>query len=63
MTIKSKEEAQKFIEQVAEENGLVTPDEREFLEKYKPGILKKLNNLRKQLGSATRTYVLFIIRH
>jgi hypothetical protein len=60
MPIASKDEAQTFIEQVTEDNGLVTPEEREYLERGKPGLLKKIDNLRLKLGNATKAYALLI---
>jgi len=60
MPIASKNEAQRFIEQVAEDNGLVTPEEREYLERGTPGLLKKIDNLRSKLGHATKAYALLV---
>jgi hypothetical protein len=53
MPIASRNEAQNFIKQVAEKNGLITPKEKEYLRKG--GLLTKVDNLRSQLGIATKT--------
>ena len=59
----NRQEAQTFIDKLRQDNGGLTPEDREFLERERPGVLHTLNNVRRKLGVATRTYVKLVNRH
>lgn len=52
------EKAQQFIDELRNENGGITKDDREFLERKRPGVLKSFDNIRRKLGASTQMFVL-----
>lgn len=52
----SREEAQKFINNLRIENGALTEDDINFLKRERPRILQILDTVRHKLGASTKTY-------
>jgi hypothetical protein len=52
--------ARKFIDGVRRENGGLTKDDTEYLQK-KPHLFEMYNTTRRELGASTRTYVPFSV--
>ncbi|TGO32803.1 hypothetical protein BHYA_0288g00120 [Botrytis hyacinthi] len=48
------EKARQFIDELRYENGGITKDDREFLERKRPGVLKSFDNIRRKLGASTQ---------
>ncbi|TGO13902.1 hypothetical protein BTUL_0061g00190 [Botrytis tulipae] len=48
------EKAQKFIDELRRENGGITKEDRQFLKREKPDILRSFDNIRRKLGSSTQ---------
>ncbi|TGO51966.1 hypothetical protein BOTNAR_0339g00020 [Botryotinia narcissicola] len=48
------EKAQKFIDELRRENGGITKEDREFLKREKPDILRSFDNIRRKLGASTQ---------
>ncbi|TGO71885.1 hypothetical protein BELL_0517g00020 [Botrytis elliptica] len=48
------EKARQFIDDLRNENGGITKDDREFLERKRPGVLKSFDNIRRKLGASTQ---------
>ncbi|KAF7958935.1 hypothetical protein EAE96_002461 [Botrytis aclada] len=46
--------AQEFIDDLRRENGGITKEDREFLKREKPDILKSFDNIRRKLGASTQ---------
>ncbi|KAF2810106.1 uncharacterized protein BDZ99DRAFT_442610 [Mytilinidion resinicola] len=54
MTTVSRAEACVFIDKLREDNGGITREDREFLERNKPQILATIDNIRRKLGASTK---------
>jgi hypothetical protein len=52
-----REQATKIIEDIREDNGGISKEDRGFLEAEKPHILKALSSTRRKLSLATKTYL------
>lgn len=54
---KELEDARKFIDKLRVDNGGISREDREFLERERPNVLISLESVRRKLGASTRMFV------
>jgi len=53
----ARDEARDFIDQLRIHNGVITPDDIEYLKKNRPHVLESIYSMQQQLGASTKLYV------
>jgi hypothetical protein len=57
MEVTSRAEARHFIHEIRKQNGGMSAEQRERMERTEPDVLEMFDNLRRRLGAVTKTYV------